>query len=221
MERLIDEIRGFVVNRSRTVIRICGHGGSGKTSFAQVLHQALPEGTSQVLDTDPYIILNRYSQDALLEYDFGGQRVQHAITACHPLRHELSSLRRDVTMLAQGMDVLTIDTPWSPAKCLKGSCPVTIVEGMTPTFLEADLFDLSLFFYTDDETELSRRLERDTTERGRDSDFVKRTHARRRQQYRLYMEPYKDDFDIIVNQSGNGFAVEKCVFPRSRKDDHG
>lgn len=209
MEDLIEKIIAFVTNRPRTIIRICGHGGSGKTSFAQALHQDLPEGLSQVLDTDPYIILNRYSQDALLEYELGGQLVQHPITACHPLRHELAGLRRDLTMLRQGMDILTIDMPWSPAKLLRGACPVTIVEGMTPTFLESELFDLSLFFYTDDETELARRLARDTTERGRDSDFVKRTHVRRRQQYRLYMEPYKDDFDIIVNQSGNGFVVEK------------
>lgn len=111
-------------------------------------------------------------------------------------------------MLARGMDVLTIDTPWSKEYVLSADCSVTIVEGMTPTFLEKDLFNLSIFLYTDDETELVRRLARDTKERGRDAEFVKRTQAHRRRQFYLYMEPYKKNFDVVVYQSGNQFKVE-------------
>ena len=116
-------------------------------------------------------------------------------------------------MLQKGMDCLTADFPWSQEKILRADCPVTIVEGITPTFLEEELFDLSLFFHTDADTELQRRLERDTTQRGRQPDFILKTQTHRRRQYELYMEPYKEEFDMIINQSSNHFELEKEDFP--------
>ncbi|MGT2784339.1 uridine kinase family protein [Streptococcus merionis] len=214
METLLTEILAFIAKREKTVIRICGHGGSGKSTFAQQLLQALPAGEANLLSCDPYIILGKYSQDALLSYDIDGQSTQHAITACHPLRHELSGLRRDLQMLAAGMDILTIDTPWQAQERLMAKRSVTIVEGMTPTFLEADLFDLSIFIYTDGETELMRRLARDTSQRGRDASFVQQTHAHRRRQYELYMAPLMSTFDLVINQSANDFVVERSIFSR-------
>ncbi|MGT2912073.1 uridine kinase family protein [Streptococcus cameli] len=207
---LLADIVAWCQKRDRTVIRICGHGASGKTTFAKKLMDSFPEGRAQLVETDAYVISNAYSKDAVLEYELDGQWVRHAATACHPVRHELIGLKRDLSMLEKGMDLLTPeDLPWMPANYLKAACPVTIVEGMTPTFLDKDLFDLSLFFYTDAETELTRRLARDTKERGRKADFVTETHAHRRRQYDLFMAHYKDEFDIIVNQSGNRFTVEK------------
>lgn len=43
---------------------------------------------------------------------------------------------------------------------------------MSAAFLSENLFDLSICFYTDDETELERRLARDTAVRGRDMNGV-------------------------------------------------
>lgn len=209
MENVISEIVAFAMERNRTVIRICGHGASGKSTFAKELQEAFPAEMVQLLETDAYIVSNPTSQRILLQ-DEDGQI--GTLTACHPSRHDVDSLRRDLNMLDRGMDVLTIDTPWSKEHVLSADCPVTIVEGMTPTFLEKDLFDLSIFLYTDDETELARRLARDTKERGRDAEFVKRTQTHRRRQYYLYMEPYKKNFDVVVNQSGNQFKVETYQF---------
>lgn len=208
-KELIEEIIAFAQNRSRTVIRICGHGASGKSTFAKELQAAFSLGSAQIIETDTYIVSNPTPQRLLLEDEIDGQVEVGSLTACHPSRHDVDSLRRDLTMLARGMDVLTIDIPWSPEYILRADCPVTIVEGMTPTFLEKDLFDLSLFFYTDAETELARRLERDTTVRGRNRLFVQATHQHRRRQYDLYMAPYQKKFDVIVNQSGNQFVIEK------------
>ncbi len=212
MKHVIAEILAGIAERERTVIRICGHGGSGKSTLAQKLHQALPTNQANLLTTDPYVILDKYSQDALLTYVIEGQEVQHSITACHPLRHELASLRRDLQMLAAGMDILTIETPWQAQKRLVASRPVTIVEGMSATFLEADLFDLSIFLCTDAETELARRLARDTSQRGRETSFVEQTHAHRRKQYDLYMAPLAKQFDWVITHTGNGFVVEGSGF---------
>ena len=213
MEKFIQKLKDYTENRKSTVVRICGHGASGKTTFAKRLQKAYPAGRCQVIETDAYIISGEYSKDTFLQYELQNETGFHPITACHPARHELASLRRDLIMLQKGMDCLTPDFPWLPEKILRAACPVTIVEGISPTFLEAEFFDLSLFFYTDADTELQRRLERDTTQRGRQPDFVLKTQAHRRRQYELYMEPYKEEFDMIINQSSNHFKLEKEEFP--------
>ena len=213
MEKFIQKLKDYTENRKSTVVRICGHGASGKTTFAKRLQKAYPAGQCQVIETDTYIISGEYSKDTFLQYELQNETGFHPITACHPARHELASLRRDLIMLQKGMDCLTPDFPWSPEKILRADCPVTIVEGISPTFLEAEFFDLSLFFHTDAETELQRRLDRDTTQRGRQPDFILKTQARRRRQYELYMEPYKEEFDMIINQSNNHFKLEKEEFP--------
>ncbi|MGT2667005.1 uridine kinase family protein [Streptococcus rifensis] len=212
MQKLLDDILAWVKTRERSVIRICGHGGSGKSTLATDLYQSLPQGQANLLGTDPYVILGKYSQDALLSYDIDGQTVQHAITACHPLRHELSSLKRDLQMLASGMDILTIETPWQAQERIVANRPVTIVEGMSATFLEAELFDLSIFLTTNADTELNRRLARDTSLRGREKHFVEQTHVHRRKQYDLYMAPLAKDFDVVVTQNGNELAVTKSLW---------
>ena len=48
---------------------------------------------------------------------------------------------------------------------------------MSAAFLSENLFDLSICFYTDDETELERRLARDTAVRGRDMNGVAAMHT--------------------------------------------
>lgn len=212
MEPFIKNIIDFTRKNEKTVIRICGHGASGKTTFAKALYSSFPTGMAQIIETDAYIVSNPTPQRLLLKDEVDGQVEIGTLTACHPSRHDIDSLRRDLTMLSRGMDVLTIDTPWSPEYILRADCPVTIVEGMTPTFLEKTLFDLSIFFYTDAETELARRLERDTAVRGRNPQFVQETHQHRRRQYNLYMAPYQQYFDIVVNQSDNRFKVEKISF---------
>lgn len=210
MEKLLQAIVTAAANREKMLIRISGHGASGKSTFAKRLQQLLPDGQSQLLETDAYIIANDFSQAVLISYPDQGEEVLGSITACHPARHELASLRRDIMMFKQGLDFLSIDTPWSPSFLVKGNVPILIVEGMSTTFLESELFDLSLYFYTDDETELQRRLDRDTRSRGRRPESIQQSHAHRRAQYTHYLEPYQKQFDIVINQSQNRFIVETC-----------
>lgn len=172
MERLLQAIVTAAANREKMLIRISGHGASGKSTFAKRLQQLLPDGQSQLLETDTYIIANDFSQAVLISYPDQGEEVLGSITACHPARHELASLRRDIMMFKQGLDFLSIDTPWSPSFLVKGNVPILIAEGMSTTFLEPELFDLSLYFYTDGDTELQRRLGRDTSVRGRNPEFI-------------------------------------------------
>ena len=71
------------------------------------------------------------------------------------------------------------------------------------------LFDLSICFYTDEETELERRLARATAVRGRDMHWIRQTHTSRRQQYEHYYKLYQEEADILISQTGENFKIDK------------
>lgn len=183
-------------------IGIYGHGASGKSSFAKELYQALDPQSVNLLETDPYITSHRHLV-------VPKEATEQKVTACLPVAHELASLERDILALQNGMDLLTIEEPWKASEVLSGSKSTLIVEGMSVAYLPKNLFDLTICFYTDDETELERRLDRDTTVRKRESSFVRETHQIRREQYRRYYQETEKEADVLINQSQNQFQIEK------------
>ena len=196
IEQLVSEIE---TRRVRT-LGIYGHGASGKSTFAQELYQALDSTTVNLLETDPYITSERHLV-------VPKQALDQKVTACLPVAHELASLERDILALKAGMDILTIAEPWKPSEVLSGSKPILIVEGMSVGFLPKELFDKTICFYTDEETELKRRLARDTTMRNRDASFILASHQMRREQYLRYYKETESKADILVNQSEDEFKV--------------
>lgn len=198
IEKLVTSIES---GRVKT-IGIYGHGASGKTSFAKELYQALDPQSVNLLETDPYITSYRHLV-------VPKEATEQKVTACLPVAHELASLERDILALQNGMDLLTIEEPWKASEVLSGSKSILIVEGMSVAYLPKRLFDLTICFYTDDETELERRLARDTTVRKRETTFVRETHQIRRGQYRRYYQETEKEADVLINQSRNQFQIEK------------
>ena len=198
MDQLVSESE---TGKIRT-LGIYGHGASGKSTFAEELYQALDSTTVNLLETDPYITSGRHM---VVPKDAPDQKV----TACLPVAHELASLRRDILALQAGMDVLTIEEPWKASEVLSGAKPVLIVEGMSVGFLPKGLFDRTICFYTDEETELKRRLARDTTVRNRDASFILASHQMRRDQYLRYYKETESRADILVKQSEGKFEVKR------------
>lgn len=203
-EKLLESLTAYLIADQKHTIRIYGHGASGKSTFARKLQLALGEERANLLETDPYVITGAY-RDLLSSKDFPHQKV----TACIPAVHELSSLERDICALQSGLDILTIGTTWSSSLRLSAQKPILIVEGMSAAFLPENLFDLSICFYTDDQTELERRLARDVAVRERKSEWIKQTHLARREQYRRFYQIYEKDADLLINQSEDYFLVEK------------
>ena len=198
IERLASEIESGKVK----TLGIYGHGASGKSTFAQELYQELDSQKVNLLETDPYITSGRH---LVVPKETPDQKV----TACLPVAHELASLQRDILALQAGMDVLTIEEPWKASEVLSGAKTILIVEGMSVGFLPKELFDKTICFYTDEETELKRRLARDTTVRKSEASFVRETHQIRRGQYRRYYQETEKEADVLINQSQNQFQIEK------------
>ena len=198
IKRLVSEIESGKIK----TLGIYGHGASGKSTFAQELYQALDAEKVNLLETDPYITSGRH---LVVPKEIPDQKV----TACLPVAHELASLKRDILALQAGMDVLTIEELWKASEVLSGAKPILIVEGMSVGFLPKELFDKTICFYTDEETELERRLGRDTTVRKSEATFVRETHQIRRGQYRRYYQETEKEADVLINQSKNQFKIEK------------
>ena len=202
-ERLVDSLVKKIQSGELRTLGIYGHGGSGKTTFTKALCERLDLAIVNLLETDPYIIGS--SRDLVVPKDHPNQKV----TACLSSAHELASLERDIQALQAGMDIRTIDKPWYPSVRLSGVKPILIVEGMSVAFLPKSLFDQTICFYTDDETELKRRLSRDVAQRNREIDFIYRTHQIRREQYHQYYQPMEGEADILVNTSQDQLRIEK------------
>ena len=200
IERLVSEIESGKVK----TLGIYGHGASGKSTFAQELYQALDSTTVNLLETDPYITSERHLV-------VPKQAPDQKVTACLPVAHELASLKRDILALQAGMDVLTIDEPWKPSEVLLGSKPILIVEGMSVGFLPKELFDKTVCFYTNEETELKRRLARDTTVRNGDASFILASQQMRREQYLQYYKETESKADILINQSNDKFQIKTDI----------
>ena len=198
IEQLVSEIDS---GRIRT-LGIYGHGASGKSTFAQELYQELDFKKVNLLETDPYITSERH---LVVPKETPDQKV----TACLPVAHELASLQRDILALQAGMDVLTIEEPWKASEVLSGAKPILIVEGMSVGFLPKELFDKTICFYTDEETELKRRLARDTTVRNGDVSFILASQQMRREQYLQYYKETESKADILVDQSEDKFEVKR------------
>ena len=202
--KLLESLVDYLSDGQKHTLRIYGHGASGKSTFARKLQLALGEEGANLLETDPYVITGEY-RDLLSTKDFPHQKV----TACIPAVHELSSLERDICALQSGLDILTIGKAWSPSLRLSAQKSILIVEGMSAAFLPKGLFDLSICFYTDEETELGRRLARDVAVRERRPEWIEQTHLDRREQYQHFYQPYLVAADLVICQSGNDFRIEK------------
>ena len=83
---------------------------------------------------------------------------------------------------------------------------------MSAAFINPDLFDLKIYFYTDGETELMRRSLRDIAERGADINYLSQSHEERRIQYEVFMHSYSQRFDIIIKTSDETICLEKNTF---------
>ena len=200
IEQLVSEIDS---GRIRT-LGIYGHGASGKSTFAQELYQALDSTTVNLLETDPYVTSERHLV-------VPKQAPDQKVIACLPVAHELASLQRDILALQAGMDVLTIEEPWKASEVLSGAKPILIVEGMSVGFLPKELFDKTICFYVDEETELKRRLARDTTVRNGDASIILASQQLRREQYLQYYKETESKADILINQSNDTFQIKKNI----------
>jgi uridine kinase len=183
------------------IIGITGGSGSGKTSFLHQLQKMFQEDEICVLSSDNYykpVEDQELDEMGIANYDLPG--------SIH--RDELE---RDVKKLIAGETVYrqeyTFNNPNRvPENLVFKPAPILILEGIFVFHFEeiSKLIDLRIFLYTSESTALSRRIRRDKIERNYPlEDVLYRYENHVLPTFRKYIEPIKENSDIIINNNQN------------------
>ncbi len=189
------------------IIGICGGTGSGKTTIARALVEAVGESNVVLVEQDSY-----YRNLADMPLD-----ERHQANFDHPDSIDSDMLVNHLVRLKQG---LSIEMPLYDFRTHTRSDeietieprPVVIVEGIL-IFAEPrvlDLLDVRVFVDTPDDIRLMRRLRRDITERGRTFERTLEQYERTiRPMHFEFVEPSKRHADIIIPEGGQmGVSVD-------------
>src|SRR3569832_1889395 len=148
------------------IIGIAGGTGSGKTTLARKLIEALPDGKAALIEHDWY-----YRDRSHLTPT---EQTQVNFDEPDALENDLLLAHLQALKAGQPVSCPQYDFATHTRRALfrQVPCPVVVVEGILLFAVPAvlDCFDLRLFVYTDDDIRLLRRLKRDLTERGRGGD---------------------------------------------------
>lgn len=189
------------------IIGICGGTGSGKTTIARSIVDAVGSHRVVLVEQDSY-----YRNLADMPLD-----ERHQANFDHPDAIDSDMLVNHLKRLKQGQ---TVEMPLydfvthtrSDRIVVIEPKPVVIVEGIL-IFAEArvlDLLDVRVFVDTPDDVRLIRRLRRDITERGRTFERTLDQYERTiRPMHFEFVEPSKRHADIIVPEGAQtGITVE-------------
>jgi uridine kinase len=192
------------------LIGVAGGTGSGKTTVARKIIEALPPGQAAIVEHDWYYRDRSHlppSEREELNFD-------------EPAALENERLLRDLQSLKAGhaVDCPQYDYATHTRKRETRRVEATrilVVEGIllyaVPELL--DVFDLRLFVDTDDDIRLLRRLRRDVDERGRDVATIDAQYRGTvRPMHQLHVAPSRRHAHLIIPEGGeNGPALEVIV----------
>lgn len=189
------------------IIGIAGGTGSGKTTVVKKISEKFSKDKVAILSHDSYYFDN---SDLSLE-----ERRKKNFD--HPDSIEFDLMIKHVKKLQKGE---TIEEPiYSFISCTRDKKSKTIspkqvliIEGILCLTNKAlrDLMDIKVYVDCDSDIRLSRVIQRDIQERGRDVEQVlKRYKKTVRPSHLQFIEPSKEFADIIVPQGGrNKIAIQ-------------
>ena len=194
------------------IVGICGGTGSGKTTVALKVLEAIGEEKVLLLAQDSY-----YKDSAHLPSE---ERVR--INFDHPDALDTDLLIQQLELLKQGQPVPQPVYDFSthtrrPKPIMLQPRPVILVEGIL-IFENRNLrerFDLRVFVDTDADVRFIRRLRRDIAKRGRSFESVVQQYLETvRPMHLEFVEPSKRHADVILpggghNLIGVDFLIQK------------
>jgi uridine kinase len=192
------------------VIGIAGGSGSGKSTVARNVAQALRTGSVATIDMDAY-----YRNFAHLPME-----ERRAVNWDHPDAFDWPLLIEQVQALRnrQGVNKPVYDFVThtrSPQVVRVPPADVVVIDGILLFVDERirDLCDVKIFVDADADIRLIRRIRRDTRKRGRQLDDILDQYQSTVQPMHLqFVEPSKRYADLIIPRGGhNPVAVEMIV----------
>ena len=207
--------------RPPLVMGIAGGSGSGKSTIARAILEALPPGSGVLLQQDHY-----YRSQAHLP-----EQERASVNYDHPDALELDLLTTHLDALRTGQSILrpTYDfTVHDRAKEGVAVSPaaIIVVEGI---LVLADdrlrsRFEVKLYVDTDPDIRVMRRIRRDIEKRGRTfAQIRKQYYESVRPMHLAFVEPSKRFADIVIPEGGqNQVALDFLLsFVRQRASEGG
>jgi len=191
------------------IIGLGGGSGSGKTTIAHSIVDAIGSGSVALIQHDAYYRDQTHlplEERAKVNYDHPDSLETDLLV--HHLRELLAGrpIDRpvyDFTVHNRSADTVRVEP-----------CPAVIVEGILVLYestLRA-LMDLKVYVDTDADLRLARRWGRDITERGRTFDSVREQYLGTvRPMHLQFVEPSKRYADIVIPEGYNLGAVGTVI----------
>jgi len=187
------------------VIGIAGGTGSGKTTVVREIVNILGDKEVVVIPQDSY-----YKDNSHLPLE-----ERQKINFDHPASIEFELLVEHIKQLKEGK---TVNEPiYSYLTCVRSEetreispKSVIIIEGILVLFpaILREQMGLKVFVDCDSDVRLSRVIQRDIIERGRDVQMVLDRYAKTvRPSHIQFIEPTKQFADIIVPEGGNNLVA--------------
>lgn len=191
------------------VLGLAGGSGSGKTTIAESIVEAIGPEYVAVVQHDAY-----YRDQTELPLE---QRAK--VNYDHPDSLETDLLVDHITDLVAGHSIerptydFTVHNR-APETVAVEPRPVIMVEGILVLYEPAlrGLMDLKIYVDTDPDLRIMRRLERDLKERGRSFDSVRDQYMLTvRPMHLQFVEPSKRYADIVIPEGYNMNAVATVI----------
>ena len=189
------------------IIGICGGTGSGKTTIARAIVEAVGKTNVVLVEQDSY-----YRNLADMPLD-----ERHQANFDHPDSIDSDMLVNHIRRLKQGLQV---EMPMYDFKTHTRSERIEIIEPKQVVIVEGilifsetrvlDMLDVRVYVDTPDDVRFIRRLQRDISERGRTVETVVAQYYRTvRPMHHEFVEPSKRHADIIIPEGGQmGVSIE-------------
>ena len=200
--------------KSPLVVGIAGGSGSGKSTIARAILEALPTGSGVLLEQDHY-----YRSMSHLSFEDRGK-----VNYDHPDALELALFSSHLDELRGNRPIErpTYDFATharAPQGVLIAPAPVIVVEGIL-VLAEEQLrsrFDVKVFVDTDADIRLMRRIRRDLEHRGRTFAQVRAQYYESvRPMHLAFVEPSKRFADIIIPEGGQNRVALDLILSHLR-----
>ncbi len=186
---------------------IAGGSGSGKSTIARAIFDAIPNGEGVLIEQDHYYRAQgelSYEQRELVNYDHP-DALEIELLCAH-----LDALRRGDGIARPTYDFSIHDRAPEPTHVQ--AAPVVVVEGILVLADERlrKRLDVKIYVDTDPDIRLMRRIRRDLEHRGRSFQQVRKQYYETvRPMHLAFVEPSKRFADVIVPEGGeNRVALE-------------